>query len=122
MKVLFLISLLATSVCAADFSWNTKENDPIIRDTAAKIAGKTAVTLAAAAVTGGALLAAQRVCRWSEVLDSPYSFLAIAAALLYAQDKTVEEILGEEYSKPSLYASIVMMLAMAGVIIHQGGH
>jgi len=114
MKAL-LLTLLLSSSCFA--GWNSEE---VHHDSAGQIAGKIAATVAVSTFTGGTLLAAQRVCRWSEVLDSPFSFIAIAAALLYAQDKIVEEVVGDEYRKPSLYASIVIMLGMAGTIIYQG--
>ena len=111
MKKILLLSLLFTSSFSG---WNS------VQDTPAQIAGKVVVTATISTFTGGVLLAAQRVCRWSEVLDTPYSFLAIAAALLYGQHKIVEETVGEEYKIPSLYTSIAVMLGMAGYLIYQG--
>lgn len=113
MKVLFLIILLSSSSFLS--AWNEQQHD-----SAAQIAGKTLATTAIATFTGGVLLSAMRVCRWSQALDNNYSFIAIAAALLYAQYKTVEQVVGQEYKTPSLYASIVTTLGMAGLIIYQG--
>jgi len=116
MKVLVFVLLFSSSCFAG---WGTEQTS---HDSTGKIVGKVAITAAVSTFTGGVLLAAQRVCKWSEVLDSPYSFLAVAAALLYAQAKIVEETIGEEYRNASLYSSIVMMLGMAGVLIYQGAH
>lgn len=120
MKVLCIVLLLST-LSSFSLGWHTKPEvvpAPVQHDSAAKIIGKSAATTAVATFTGGVLLATLRVCKWADALNSNFSFFAIGAALLYCQHKIVSEVIGDDYTFPSVYTSLVTMLGMAGAIIY----